>query len=163
MQLRVFVIPIKNVEPAEAELNRFLRGNRILAVSKEFVNNGENSFWSIAVEYLEPAASGGNVQQNRKGDRVDYREVLSDSEFRVFVQLRELRKEIANKEAIPVYAVFTNEQLAEMSRRLPKSKATLAQIEGIGEAKTAKYGQMFLEKIATAATDAGSGGQAAPF
>ena len=41
MQLRIFVIPIKNVEPSETEMNWFLRGNRILAVTKEFVNNGE--------------------------------------------------------------------------------------------------------------------------
>jgi hypothetical protein len=77
------------VEPAEAELNRFLRGNRILAVTKEFVNNGENSFWSIAVEYLDPATGSASARQNRRGDQVDYRDVLSDSEFRVFVQLRE--------------------------------------------------------------------------
>jgi len=163
MQLKIFVLPIKNVEPAEAELNRFLRGNRILAVTKEFVNNGENSFWSIAVEYLDPATGNAGARQNRRGDRVDYREVLSDSEFRVFVQLRELRKEIANKEAMPVYAVFTNEQLAEMSRRLPGSKAALAQIDGIGEAKTAKYGQIFLEKIASVQPDAGSGVEVPPF
>ncbi len=49
MQLKIFAIPIKHVEPDEAELNRFLRGNRILALTKEFVNNGENSFWSIAI------------------------------------------------------------------------------------------------------------------
>jgi superfamily II DNA helicase RecQ len=148
MQLRIFVIPIKNVEPAEAELNRFLRGNRILAVTKEFVNHGENSFWSIAIEYLEPVGSMGSGQQSRKGDRIDYREVLSDEQFKVFVQLRELRKEIANKEAVPVYAVFTNEQLAEMARRRPTSMAGLAEIEGIGEAKTQKYGQSFLDRIA---------------
>lgn len=88
------------MEAFESGLNRFLRGNRIMAVTKEFVNNGENSFRIFAVEYLEPAASGANAQQHRKRDRVDYREVLTESEFRVFVQLRELRKEIANTEAL---------------------------------------------------------------
>ncbi len=147
MQLKIYVLPIKNVAPAEEELNRFLRGNRILAVTKEFVYNGENSFWCIAVEFLEPAISVGGVAPARKGERVDYREVLSDGEFRVFAHLRDLRKEIANKEAVPVYAVFTNEQLAEMARRLPRSKAALAQINGIGDAKTQKYGQSFLDRI----------------
>jgi len=86
--------------------------------------------------------------------------LLSESEFRVFVQLRELRKELANREAIPVYTVFTNEQLAEMAWRLPKSRAALAEIEGIGEAKMAKYGPAFLERIANIAPEGGGGGAA---
>lgn len=44
MQLRLFVIPIKNLAEAEAEMNVFLRGHRVLAVKKEFVPDGENSF-----------------------------------------------------------------------------------------------------------------------
>lgn len=47
MQLKMFVIPIKNVSEAEAEMNGFLRGHRVLAVKKEFVPDGENSFWSF--------------------------------------------------------------------------------------------------------------------
>ena len=47
MQLKMFVIPIKNVSEAEAEMNGFLRGHRVLAVKKEFVPDGENSFWTF--------------------------------------------------------------------------------------------------------------------
>ena len=36
MQLKLFVLPIKNLEAAEAEMNAFLRGHRVLAVKKEF-------------------------------------------------------------------------------------------------------------------------------
>jgi len=35
MQLKMFVVPIKNVNEAEAEMNGFLRGHRVLAVKKE--------------------------------------------------------------------------------------------------------------------------------
>ena len=45
MQLKLFVVPVKNVNAAEAEMNAFLRGHRVLAVKKEFVADGENSFW----------------------------------------------------------------------------------------------------------------------
>ena len=51
MQLKVFILPIKNLGAAEAEMNAFLRGHRVLAVKKEFVTDGENpsgrSAWSI--------------------------------------------------------------------------------------------------------------------
>ncbi len=32
MQLKVFVLPVKNLGEAEAEMNAFLRGHRVLAV-----------------------------------------------------------------------------------------------------------------------------------
>ena len=43
MQLKLFVLPIKNLTAAEAEMNAFLRSHRVLAVKKEFVTDGENS------------------------------------------------------------------------------------------------------------------------
>ena len=55
MQLKVFVMPVKNLGAAEVEMNAFLRGHRVLAVKKEFVADGENSFWSFCVEYLARA------------------------------------------------------------------------------------------------------------
>jgi hypothetical protein len=61
MQLKLFVVPVKNLGGAEAEMNGFLRGHRVLAVKKEFVPDGENSFWTFCVEYLDgtTAATGG--------------------------------------------------------------------------------------------------------
>ena len=44
MQIRIFIIPIKNVDHSEIEMNRFLRSHRVLAVKKEFVVDGENPF-----------------------------------------------------------------------------------------------------------------------
>ena len=52
----------------------------------------------------------------RRG-KVDFKEVLSDPEFAVFARLRALRKERADAEGVPAYALFTNEQLAEMVQR----------------------------------------------
>jgi hypothetical protein len=43
MQLRTFVLPIKNLAAAEAEMNAFLRSQRVLAMRKEFVTDGEKS------------------------------------------------------------------------------------------------------------------------
>jgi hypothetical protein len=34
MQLKLFVLPIKNLGAAETEMNGFLRGHRVLAVKK---------------------------------------------------------------------------------------------------------------------------------
>ena len=45
MKLKLFILPVKNLAAAEAEMNAFLRAHRVLAVKKEFVADGENSFW----------------------------------------------------------------------------------------------------------------------
>ena len=55
---------------------------------------------------------------------------------------------------MPVYTVFTNEQLAEIARRGVQSRADLAKIEGIGEARLNKYGEAVLKVVAAPAKDA---------
>ena len=59
MQLKVFILPVKNLAEAEGEMNGFLRSHRVLAVKKEFVADGENSFWTFCVEYLESVGAAG--------------------------------------------------------------------------------------------------------
>jgi len=149
MQVRFFTIPVMDSAAAEAELNSFLRSHRILAVEKELVPDGRNAFWSIAVEYLEGRSSGGDSRPQAGGkSKTDYKEVLTGEQFTVFSRLRDLRKEIAEAEGVPVYVVFTNEQLAEMARLAEPSKSAMLRIEGVGEGKFNKYGDRFLAILA---------------
>jgi hypothetical protein len=89
MQLKLFILPVKNLDAAEGEMNGFLRSHRVLAVKKEFVADGENSFWTFCVEYLDSTA--GAASWPGKGPKVDYKEVLKPEEFEVFSRLREWR------------------------------------------------------------------------
>jgi len=146
MQLKLFLIPVKNMAAAEAEMNGFLRSHRVLAVKKEFVPDGENSFWSFCVEHLDHTAGGAGG--DGKAPKVDYKETLSEAEFVVFSRLREWRKSVAEREAIPVYAVLTNEQLAQMVRKKANDLAALREIEGVGEAKVEKHGEALLKILA---------------
>ena len=146
MQLKLFVLPIKNLGVAEAEMNAFLRGHRVLAVKKEFVADGENSFWTFCVEYLDGAGAGAMLPGGRP-PKVNYKEGLKPAEFEMFSRLRDWRKGVAEKEGVPVYAVLTNEQLAQMVQKQVKSKAGLKEIEGVGEARIEKYGTALLERL----------------
>ena len=146
MQLRLFVLPVNNLEAAEAEMNAFLRSHRVLSVKKELVAEGENSFWTFCVEYLE-STSGGGLPPGGKLPKVDYKEVLKPEEFEVFSRLRDWRKGVAEQERVPVYVVFTNEQLAEMVRKRVSTRVGLKEIEGVGEARVEKYGAAVLERL----------------
>jgi superfamily II DNA helicase RecQ len=82
--------------------------------------------------------------------------VLSEQAFAVFARLRSLRKELAESEGIPAYALFTNEQLAEMVQRRVQTAAALREIAGIGEARIEKYGETFLRLLCEAFSSSGS-------
>jgi len=146
MQLKLFIVPVKNLSVPEGEMNAFLRSHRVLAVRKEFVCDGENSFWTFCVEYLE-SAPAGIAPPGSKLPKVDYKEVLKPEEFEVFSRLRDWRKGVAEQESVPVYVVFTNEQLAEMVRRRVSTKSALKEIEGVGDARMEKYGDAVLERM----------------
>jgi len=145
MQLKLFVLPIKNLGAAEAEMNAFLRGHWVLAVKKEFVADGENSFWTFCVEYLDGVGAGALLPGGRP--KIDYKEVLKPEEFEVFSRLRDWRKSVAEKEGVPVYTVLTNEQLAQMVQKQVKSKAGLKEIEGVGDARVEKYGDALVQLL----------------
>ncbi len=143
MAFKFFQIPIREFQAIEAELNAFLRGHRVLSVDRRWVDLGQDSFWSICVDYLDGQAGAGLDARN-KGRAKDYKEVLSPEDFTVFVRLRDLRKEVAQAEAVPVYTIFTNEQLAGMVQNRVRTKGDLETIAGVGDARIEKYGARFL-------------------
>lgn len=53
MSYEFYQIPVNGGGEAAEALNRSLRGGRIAGVRKEFVANGENSFWAFCVERVE--------------------------------------------------------------------------------------------------------------
>ncbi len=148
MAYRFFVIPARDAGPAAAELNGFLGSHRILAVDRRWVDQGADSFWSFCVDYLETRSGADAGRKDGLGrGKVDYREVLSPEDFAVFARLRQLRKEIAQAEAVPVYTIFTNDQLARMVQSRATTKAALEQISGVGDARIEKFGTKFIEVL----------------
>ncbi|KPA13679.1 HRDC domain-containing protein, partial [Candidatus Magnetomorum sp. HK-1] len=134
IQYKFFMIPVKNNHEAEAELNAFLKGVRVVSIHREFVSQGNESFFSIILEYMEKQAASNASDYSKLKPRIDYREELSPENFAIFAQLREWRKETAAKESVPVYTIFKNDQLAQIIEKRILNKADLSKIEGVGEA-----------------------------
>jgi hypothetical protein len=65
----------------------------------------------------------------------------------IFEHLRQLRKELATRDNMPPYVVFSDKSLKEMEAALPRTKEEMLNISGVGEIKFEKYGYLFLEKI----------------
>ena len=145
MKMRFFTIPIQDSANATGELNGFLSYHRILAIERHFVADGTNSAWAICVNDLDSAQRSAGDKRGGSGGRVDYSEILSDSDFTLFAKLRRLRKTLADRDGVPAYALFTNERLADMVRKKVTSPNALERISGVRPARSMKYGLAILE------------------
>lgn len=149
LQYKFFRIPVQSAAAWEDEVNRFLRSVRVVHVQRDFVAQGENSFWALAVEYMpaDGRSPGGN--DSRRREKVDFKAILSPEDFAVFARLREWRKEVAAEEGVPVYAIFTNEQLAKIAELRPVKAADVAAIDGIGASRIDKYAQTVVDMVSS--------------
>ena len=148
MPFEFIQIPANGQGNAKEELNKLLRGGRIASVRKDFVANGEDSFWAFCIEFLD--GSLGVMDKGRSatsGPKIDYKELLNEADFTVFARLLDLRKVISDKEAIPAYSIFTNEQLASMVTGKVDSLTAMGSIPGVGAARIEKYGAAFLASL----------------
>ena len=125
-----------------AELNAFLSAHRVLRTEHQF----ESGRWCFLVEYDERGE--GVLGRSGRGPKVDYREVLSEDDFAVFAKLRDVRKQLAEAEGVAVFAVATNEQLAQFVRERVRDAAGLKTVAGFGAARAEKYGEAFLKVLA---------------
>ncbi|MBN2893066.1 MAG: DNA helicase RecQ [Bacteroidales bacterium] len=65
----------------------------------------------------------------------------------LFDRLRELRRIIADSEAVPPYVVFNDATLEAMTSLKPTTHDELGKISGVGEFKNNKYGSNFIGEI----------------
>jgi ATP-dependent DNA helicase RecQ len=65
----------------------------------------------------------------------------------LFEQLRRKRRELADRAGVPAYIIFSDRALVEMATHLPRTPEQFLDINGVGEAKLANFGAVFLELI----------------
>src|SRR5690625_2371330 len=74
-------------------------------------------------------------------------DVENDYDRDLFEQLREKRKEMADRQGIAPYVIFPDTTLMEMSYYFPRDEDDLLAVYGIGSVKQKKYGKDFLKLI----------------
>jgi ATP-dependent DNA helicase RecQ len=61
--------------------------------------------------------------------------------------LKDLRKNVASKLAVPPFAVFQDPSLDDMALKYPTSLSELSTVHGVGEGKARKFGKSFIQLI----------------
>lgn len=140
MQIKMFTIPITAVADYNEEINAFLRGNKIIEIDKQLIQTPAGVYWCLCISYVAPG-----VAEKQTKERVDYMKELEPDVFTRFSVLRKIRKEIANKENVSAFVVFTDAELAEMAKMPELTAEKIKTIKGIGKSKTDKYGVRLIE------------------
>lgn len=140
MQIKIISVPVWHGEESNEELNRFLRGHRILNVEQQLVQEDGIVCWTFCITFLELSRKAPSF----KKERVDYKDLLSEEVFARFGILRKRRKKIAQEEGIPAYAVFTDKELAALAEIEELDLRKIQTVEGVGPRKVEKYGQRLL-------------------
>lgn len=87
----------------------------------------------------------GEAKVNRKVSPKPYRK--ESEEVSLFDLLRTLRREIAIRENLPPYMIFSDSTLREMAQACPIDHRSMIRVSGVGERKLEKYGDEFLKVI----------------
>lgn len=127
-------------------------GDRVLELGGVKVGDFKvHSLTNFGIEILK-GKQGVTINEERlsfKKERQKLKQPVDTSDYNVeiFEKLRELRLQIAKKDGVPPYIVFSDKTLKELSIKQPASKEEMLFIHGIGEVKFEKYGQEFLELL----------------
>ena len=73
---------------------------------------------------------------------------LSAADSAVFEQLRAWRAAAAKEQGVPAYVIFHDATLRQIAAQSPSTLAELSTVNGVGDAKLAKYGQQILDLMA---------------
>jgi superfamily II DNA helicase RecQ len=144
MQIRLFTIPAFEGAQLMEEMNAFLRNHRVLEVREEFFSTEQGAYWCFSIRFISSSALPSATGRNR--EKIDYKNVLDAAAFKLFSELRACRKEIAQEEAVPAYAIFTDAELAKIAQLEELQPEKLDSIPGIGKKKVEKYGTQMIQR-----------------
>lgn len=130
-----------------------------IMASHNRTNLEEFIYYLISENYLEQSAGSfptlkltPKAFEVLKNIKAVFRKVNESVTFNyfedpLFETLNKLRKEIAQKEGVPPYIIFSDLTLMEMAEKKPQNRWEMLKIRGIGNQKFKNYGDLFLKTI----------------
>ena len=127
------------------EIDYTTNGNlKVTALGRKVLFGEQQDFlteYQQTKEFVLPTKKGGYKYRLIRPD-----ESISLEE-RLFDSLQQLRKQIAERETIPAYLIFSDDTLHDIVEKKPTSLEAFSTIQGVGELKLEKYGKVFVALI----------------
>ncbi|WP_430006130.1 DNA helicase RecQ [Metabacillus idriensis] len=112
--------------------------------SEQYISITGGQFPVLVVEEKGLEVLKGHLEVHRKEKM---RIVESAENDGLFLQLKELRKQLATDENVPPFVIFSDKSLKDMCVKMPKTIEEFLAVQGVGESKQQKYGEVFVDKI----------------
>ena len=155
MQIKLFTMPVFGGEHVEEELNKFLRSHRVLQLERHYVSE-QGGYWAMLVEYADGDPVAEAPPAGRR-DRKDPTEGMNEEEKMRFSVYRDKRKELSTQRGIAPFLVFTNEELAILSRLPELNAESIRGLKGIAPQRLRDYAPFFFNLITLDADAEASG------
>ena len=123
----------------------FLTANGFLKSS-----GGEYPTLLLSEKGLKVLRGALNVSRRREPARVtETKTMVADGSFDVdlFEKLRKLRLELARKQAIAPFMIFSDKTLKNMCESIPTNSEEFLAVSGVGKMKLEQYGELFINEI----------------
>ncbi|MDR3388488.1 MAG: DNA helicase RecQ [Rudaea sp.] len=88
-----------------------------------------------------------SARKSHRGERARQSLQVAPHETGLWDTLRATRAHLARQQGVPAYVIFHDATLLQMLRARPQTQNELGAISGIGAAKLARYGEVFLEVL----------------
>lgn len=106
-------------------------------------------FKNRSVELIRPTSYKERQEEEKASAKAKTQTQVKRERLRdeLFEHLRQIRKEIAQKEGIPPYLIFSDATLEEMAYHKPHTEDAMLAVSGVGEKKLVQYGYRFIKAI----------------
>jgi len=140
---RIITIPFNSADNnfPEKELNEFVRNKKGYEYKVEFFRKSNNAFWTVFISY-----------EKELTEKTEFK-LEFDWQKKLYEEIRKWRNERAEKEGIPPYLIYTNNQVKEMIINKCLTKGSLKNIDGIGDKKCQEYGEETIEIVKSFLSD----------
>ena len=146
MKLKIFTLQFSDSMAGfdDKPLQDFITDKEVIDFSEHFFIHEKTPYLTILLSYRVLT----DDEKRKDKFRPDPAKELDEKEKRAYDALRTWRAARARQEGIPPYMIANNKQLAKMIKLRATTKSALAKVDGIGDAKTVKYGDEILQTIA---------------
>ena len=114
------------------------------------VKNREKITVKVPIKKTQALSAAPEAASSSTHGQFDYMKKLtfnSNVDEELYKKLKEVRSKEAAKNHLPVYMVFSNATLEDMSAKKPTTAEEFLSVNGVGDAKLTRYGKVFIEAV----------------